>query len=82
MKFPLAMIVSGCEFYLNQYLWGNIQFLGLTVDYISNEDIRKTCKQRTALACLPLDLIGDAWIIYYRESYKYRKVITISGLLR
>ena len=50
-------VITGCDFYLNRYLW--IKNIGLTVEYKENEQVRIIYRIYTALLYLSVNKIEE-----------------------
>lgn len=73
-EFPDSKI-SGCTFHFTQSLWRNIQSLGLTSLYKSNDEVRNIFKMCAALAYLPPEQVEDGWLIIMEDVPQDEKVL-------
>ncbi|GBN99942.1 hypothetical protein AVEN_100329-1 [Araneus ventricosus] len=65
--FP-TLDIKDCNFHFKQYLWRQVQSIGLAAAYKCNTEIRLSTRMCAALAFLPEEDIDDAWIKIQEDS--------------
>ncbi|XP_072383861.1 uncharacterized protein [Diabrotica undecimpunctata] len=68
-----------CNYHFNQSLWRNIQSIGLTTQYINDDNVRLHLRMCFALAYLPLEQIEDGWQIIQPVSPEDENLTTFYG---
>ncbi|CAF4455940.1 unnamed protein product, partial [Rotaria sp. Silwood2] len=58
--FPNSQHV-GCFFHYTQAIYRNIQQLGLSSEYVADDEFRNTCRKLMALALIPVSLVLQAY---------------------
>ncbi|CAF4635139.1 unnamed protein product, partial [Rotaria sp. Silwood2] len=60
IEFPNSQYVD-CFFHYTQAIYRNIQKLGLSSEYVADDEFRNTCRKRMALALMPVSLVLQAY---------------------
>lgn len=60
----------GCFFHYCQSLYKNIQSLGLSTNYLEDEDVRLASRSTMALALVPLEFVEEAYELLKNDSPK------------
>ncbi|CAF3249819.1 unnamed protein product [Rotaria sp. Silwood2] len=60
IEFPNSQHV-GCFFHYTQTIYRNIQQLGLSSEYVVDDEFRNTCRKLMALALMPVSLVLQAY---------------------